>query len=288
MQQPSLSLRGGTAAVLLAASMTACTFTQTEVVNPTGPTAADNCARLQATLATITDNAADKPYLIKLEPGIYDCGATEVVMKEHIDIEGSGQGITEITGTGASPTDVVHMASHTELRNLSVTNLSTPGGSVTIAVHALNVSDARISEVTASVLNAGGGTAQAIRFVGSGQLDIESVHAFVDSPAQTNCGVAVQGVPTPGGNLRLSNVVAETKNGTFQSNGICEQTPSQQLMDVDVRNSVLIGSTFSVNDPGGHVRIAHSQLIGPAGGAAGPKCINAYNETYDALGADCN
>ena len=205
-------------------------------------------------------------------------------MKEHVDIEGSGRGVSEIRGTGASPVDVVQMASHSELRNLSVTNSATTGSAVTIAIHAQDVTAARITEVDARVLGANGDHAQAIRFVGSGE--IETTYALVEGRAQTNCGVAVQGHPTFGGTARLSNVIAEVYGGN-RNTALCEETPSQQAMEVEISNSVLNGGTASIHDPGGHVRIAHSMLIGPATGTGGPSCFNAYDGDYDRLGANC-
>lgn len=282
--QQGLGSRGILLLSLLAVTLSACATSQTTVVNRTDADPAENCARLQTTLAGISDNAPDNRYLIRLERGIYDCGATEIVMKEHVDIEGAGRGESEIRGTGVAPVDVVQMASHAELRNLTVTNIATPGGAVTIAIHAQNVTDARISDVDARVLNANGTLAQAIRFVGSGE--IETTYALVESRAQTNCGVAVQGQPTSGGTARLSNVIAEAYGGTSNT-AFCEETPSQQAMNVEIRNSVLNGGTASVRDPGGRVRIAHSMLIGPATGAAGPRCFKAYDGDYGRLGANC-
>jgi len=275
---------GSLLTALVAVTMSACVTSQTKIVDPTVADAAQNCADLQATLAGITDNAPDNRYLIRLKPGIYDCGASEIVMKEHVDIEGAGRGLTEVRGTGASPVDVVQLASHAELRNLTVTNSARPGGAVTIAVHAQEVTNARIADVDARVLSAYGDHAQAIRFVGSGE--IENTYALVEGRAKTNCGVAVQGHATLGGTARLTNVIAEAYGGTMNT-AFCEETPSQQAMDVEIRDSVLNGGTASIHDPGGHVRIAHSMLIGPATGTAGPRCFNAYDGDYGRLGANC-
>ena len=93
-------------------------LTQTVVVSPVG-TDAQNGTALLAALAGITDNAAGIPYLIKLEPGLYDLGTSVLTMKEYVDIEGSGQGITHIRST-TSGTGTIVGADFTELRSLSV------------------------------------------------------------------------------------------------------------------------------------------------------------------------
>ena len=74
---------------------------RTIVVHPAGPTAADNCDALLAALASISDDSATNPYLVKLEPGVYDCGANgHVVLKPYVDLEGSGEGVTLVQGEG--------------------------------------------------------------------------------------------------------------------------------------------------------------------------------------------
>ena len=46
--------------------------------------------------------SATTPCLLKIMPGVYDIGAFTVVMQPYIDIEGSGQNVTVITGTVGS------------------------------------------------------------------------------------------------------------------------------------------------------------------------------------------
>ena len=52
-------------------------------------------ALLSAALASITDASATKPYVIKIAPGVYTETAT-VALKDYVDVEGSGQGVTTI------------------------------------------------------------------------------------------------------------------------------------------------------------------------------------------------
>jgi hypothetical protein len=71
-------------------SKTIYTGTLIEVLAP-GPD-------LQSILDNITDASADKPYLVKLGPGVYDLGTTSLVMESHVEIRGSGQDVTLIKG----------------------------------------------------------------------------------------------------------------------------------------------------------------------------------------------
>jgi hypothetical protein len=71
-------------------------------------------------------------YLIKLEPGIFDLGDFNLVGKPYVDIEGSGEGVTVITRTGA-PIDspLLVAASLQEVRHLTI---DYSGGGTTTAV----------------------------------------------------------------------------------------------------------------------------------------------------------
>jgi hypothetical protein len=46
--------------------------------------------------------SATNPCLLKIMPGVYDIGTSPVAMQPYIDIEGSGQNVTVITGTVSS------------------------------------------------------------------------------------------------------------------------------------------------------------------------------------------
>ena len=77
---------------------------------------------IQAALDSISDAAADKPYLVWVAPGVY---AERVTLKSWVDVEGSGPGITVITASGGGAgSDVwtVQGADNAALRSLTVEN----------------------------------------------------------------------------------------------------------------------------------------------------------------------
>ncbi len=80
----------------------------------------------------ITTASSSNPYVLKLDPGIYDVGAAGLQMKPYVDIEGSGQQSTILRGPGGS-FGVVNGAAPAELRNLQV--LSQGGASNSVAVY---------------------------------------------------------------------------------------------------------------------------------------------------------
>lgn len=97
--------------------------------------------------------AATTGTLIKLEPGAYDLVTTPLTMKQGVDLEGSGEGLTTITSQvgGSSfpiPSTVV-ITNNSEIRFLTVTNNGNAARNGTIL--AVNVDKtAKLTNVTAS------------------------------------------------------------------------------------------------------------------------------------------
>ena len=179
-------------------------------------------------------------------------------MLPYIDIEGSGQGVTEITGsvdgTPAGVRGVVTMDDNTGIRSLTVTNT---GASAPNAITARD-GVARISDVTAQSLNAGGIGVRATKC-----LDTSSC-----TDLTLNNVTAIGG--GDGVNVDHSSVVATNVIATgVAASGFVINFGST----ASVRNSVVTGTTFSIYEvPGGStLTAAHSQVIGPIGGA--PSCI---------------
>jgi hypothetical protein len=108
----------------------------------------------------IADASVANPYLVKIMPGVYSIGAGSVQMKEYVDIEGSGENVTKITGTVSTsyPTSaylgVVMGANNAELRSLTIENAGPGSLPMSIAIFNGNTSP-KISNVT--VLSTNGG-----------------------------------------------------------------------------------------------------------------------------------
>jgi hypothetical protein len=133
-------------------------YVRTITVSPVvgNPTASGTA--LTTALNGITGNSAAFPYLLKIEPGVYDIGSIGLTMKSFVDIEGSGQNATFITATcgfslvsGAAA--AVTGAADSEIRNLTITNTS--ASLVGIGFFSAGSGTRRISNVT---INSTGGT----------------------------------------------------------------------------------------------------------------------------------
>jgi len=113
-----------------------------------------NGVTLLAAMAGLTDSSCNNPYLVKLEPGIYDLGTQSLAMKPCVDVEGSGELVTTLTAAGraSTQTGTVIGANNAELRLVTVRN--TGGAHAAVAIFS-NVGALRLSHVTAL---ASGGT----------------------------------------------------------------------------------------------------------------------------------
>ena len=195
-------------------------FGETIIVGPRSTPAASGAALLAA-VTSIADNSASKPYLIKVEPGVYDVGSTMLVMKPWVDIEGSGQQTTVIQGVGNNDgnlvTGVVKGASNAEIRNLQV---KSSGASFPISIGIVSFeADPRVRDVT--VVSSGATTNWGLRIVntGGGRSIVDDVTVEVPG-GSTAYGIVVRGnaqAIIEDTRIRVSN--SADANGIFIGNG---------------------------------------------------------------------
>ena len=256
--------------------------------------------------------SATNPCLLKIMPGVYDIGTSTVVMQPYIDIEGSGQNVTVITGTvssGSLPSTngVVNGANNAEIRFLTVKNT----GSGTYVAAILNSSASpTMSNVTAT---ASGGT-----------FDNYGVYNSSSSPTMSNVtatasggtGSANYGVYNSSSSPTMSNVTATASGGTGSANyGVYNSSSSSPTMtnvtatgkdgtnnfglSVGGGSTPLIdrstfdGSTNSIsNASGSTVNIGASKLVSAAKGGAGTyNCVGVYKYiggTLSSADGSCN
>jgi hypothetical protein len=110
--------------------------------------AAASGAALQSAVAQTSSSSPANPWLIRIEPGVFDVGSP-LDIPSHVHVEGSGEGITVVTKAGgpSSSDATVRMSSNSELRWLSVENRG--GDAFAVGVNAISASNVRLSHVTA-------------------------------------------------------------------------------------------------------------------------------------------
>lgn len=109
-------------------TITGKTFAKTIVVSPRSTQAASGAA-LIAALESITTASSTNRFLLKLEPGTYEIGDTQLVMRDFVDIEGSGAHATTILSTrghatAGYPATAIVAGNFTELRDVNLLNVS--------------------------------------------------------------------------------------------------------------------------------------------------------------------
>lgn len=221
------------------------TYTRTVIVSPVG-TAIENGAALIDALAGITESSAANPYLLKIEPGIYDLMTGTLQMKPYVDVEGSGETVTTITAGGwltpsGTMTGTVAGADNAELRWVTVQN--TGGRLYAIAIYN-NAGAPRLTSVTAVVSNG-----------------VMSSYAIYDENASP----------------RMKDVTARalTGSGSASHYGIYNLNSAPEMIDVEVSAS---GSYYSAAVYNDHSSPEMRNVIATASEGSGePGTIGIYN-----------
>jgi hypothetical protein len=288
-------------------------YTRTVLVSPLG-TPTQNGTALLAALASITDASADKPALLKIEPGIYDLGSSTLQMKPYIDIEGSGEGVTKLLGArrGDLNAGAINGADNAELRLLSIT-VASGTGAFAVAILNSNASP-HITHVTAS---SDGDTSYAIAIVSGAHPQIESVTATATGGNTIAAGIAAFANTAPLLiDVRL-RATAQTAGLGLYATGLNDNTQGPSVF--------MFGGIIEATDPGGafaaygvypilgatvrlyNVRVASNRVALWVGTAAAVRtaatqldapikatvfqgsiaCVGAYDGNFVALNANC-
>ena len=241
-------------------------YARTIVVGPVG-TAAQNGAALLSALAGITDAGSGKPYLLKIEPGTYGLGASPLAMKDFVDIEGSGEGVTTITGiTQPSCQSGTVILANAELRFLTVTNLG--GGICATALYQGNTANARITHVT---IGASGATNSLGALLSNGALMRQST---IFMPNVGSVGVDLQG-----GTATLVDV-------DLVSGNVGVYSPGSGTLVIHNSRLKATGNVLQAQ-AGATIDVAGSQIVGGVSGGT-TKCVGSFNATFDPLPAACH
>ena len=281
-----------------------------------------NGTALLNNLAGITADV-NNPYVIKLGPGIYDIGVGSCQMKEYVDVEGSGENTTTITGHNG--VGVVQGASNAEIRFLTVRN--TGGGTEAIGIYNPSASP-KIMNVTASasgginynigvenafssptmtnvtVSASGGSNSQGVlnhyssptmtNVTASGsegnEFNFGVYNDFTSSPTMTNVtasasgGTDNYGVFNSSSSPTMTNVTASGSGGTT-NRGVYSEISGT----IRINHSVIKGSTNTVwNGSGVTTYVGNTQLDGgPASNSGTLTCAGVYSETYTFYASTC-
>ena len=250
---------------------------RTIVIGPDNSPGADICAEIRTAFNSITDASAENPYLIKLEPGIYDCGTGAIATKPFVDLEGSGETSTILRSRGDGQT--LNVFDNSEARHLRAEHLGGADG-----FEAVFVFGGHLANVTATAENAA----------------FQAVAVWVSAPGiqEPVTLTNVTAIAESTGNERTSGIFAITStvltNVTARASGNATVVAGLSLFGTGngatARNSVfegdlaveLLGSGFD------DVNIASSQLVGGKSPSTVYRCVAAHDGNFAELDANCD
>jgi hypothetical protein len=237
---------------------------------------------LRLAMDSILNASPSNPVLIKVMPGTYDLGADYFYAKDYVDVEGSGQGNTIITGstTGAfyypgtgttlrnvtldnnytgNWTECLRLKSNTKLDNVSITRNIT--GATTSTFSGIVLQNADTSNVSIS------------------NVDIK-IHD-VNATAQ-NAGIALYGGLD---NIDISNVTIDMSGGSWV-HGIQVYVTFYGKLDIrnsriDVRNGAQ--ETIAVKSQSGATRVRSSRLAASGSSGTVIGMLNAPNGSTETI-----
>jgi hypothetical protein len=241
------------------------TLARTVVVSPKDTASASGQALLDA-IAGLSSASPSNPWLVFLEPGLYDLGSRQLTMQPGVVLAGSGEGFTTISSSIADdggtppPSATVLLAPGSELRDLTVVDTATTSDQFSqgVAVGTSDVESAsyRLDRVEAESNVSGSGRAIALE-VAASTLEVDDSTASASAADTTGAG---WGAVVDGGTLLL-------RDGSLagNANGGAIQTM-----------------------PDGTAKISDSQVSGAVDAGTGTVlCAGAFDVAFQPLGASC-
>ncbi len=218
---------------------------RTVFVSPVG-TAGQNGTALAAAMAAITTASASNPWLLKIEPGVYDVGTSSLNMKPFVDVEGSGELTTTIRGHGNAGT--VRGAGPSEIRLLTVENTGGSGNAFALQAYS-NCERMSFDKVTFSASN-GTSLTRAVSMGGNCAGATFTNVTAIATGGETTLGVAFE---SAGATPLLQNVrilvsgASSYNQGLYLPSGGTVETTSIHVEGKGIEAVVLAGGAPYLN-----------------------------------------
>jgi hypothetical protein len=194
-------------------------FARIRVVPP-GDTPRIGGENLRNALQSINKVSADEPWLLFVEPGVYDLGTQGLQLRPYIHLQGAGQQLTTVRSRAAGPTLVA--ADHTELRSLTVEHLGGPGEAVALS----NPSPLfRARDVVAVARDGSARTVGVLSSAGPGAGGFERVQASASSSQGGTVGFSCEGC-----SVKVSGSTFVAQGGN-QATGVSVRRGTVELWD---------------------------------------------------------
>lgn len=197
-------------------------YKRTVIVSPVPGNPSASGTALLSTLSGITGASQDNPYLLKIEPGLYDLGSSALVMKQWVDIEGSGEGVTTIRRSGSPNYDTGTVVASNKSKLSSLTVENTGGATRATAVWNEGATSFRLAHVTAK---ASGGNTN----VGVDNFNASPEITDVVAAASGGSGTNNYGLYNNNSSPTIDDLEATASGGDFNC-GVCNRNSSSPAM----------------------------------------------------------
>ncbi len=256
-------------------------FARIVIVAGTGTPLANGTA-LRAALAGITGATATTPYVLKLEPGVFDLGTATLTMAPFVLIEGSGQRVTMIRGQNMDPFGgVVVGVDNSEIRDLTIEHANSTTAAPAQAFY--TQASLLLSNITVRTSGAPG-VSYGMIFNSMGSSILENVTVDARSSSASSVGIAIYNGATP----RLVRVHIDA-TGVMGPSYAIETTSVSSASSVEIVDSWLGAGVNCSSSNNLTLRFAHTRF--PAGQSCGagtpPVCVGSYNASFAPLSAGC-
>lgn len=190
-------------------------YARTVVVSPVPDDPLASGQELLAAVAGIPNPRGTDPWLVKIEPGIYDLGDGSLAMRQWVDVEGSGATVIRGHGRGDVFGGTVVGASHAELRELTVETDGVGLAAAVVGVY-LPAVDTRLHRVRVVSRNGVEGTDAIFIRNGSPKLSAVEVVAWGSAFAS---GIVIDG----SAKVAIADSTIEVSGATSTNRGILVQ-----------------------------------------------------------------
>lgn len=257
----TIAANGGNSVTTASGTITiAGPWKRTVIVSPVPGNPIDSGLALVTALDEIVGNSATNPWLLRIEPGIYDLGEKQLAMKSFVDLEGSGENTTIIRGHRSGLTPVaasaaVVGASNSQLRQLTIENVALVDG-YSIAVFGSGLTNFTLRDVT---VMAQGSLSVGMRLE---SCDTDANRVRVESRCNNNgsaTGLATDGTSNT---IFIGEVLADATAGCSVATGVSVDGTSNTLLlsESEVRTTGATNASFGVRVIDGNGRVTNSTI----------------------------
>ncbi|MGZ3460866.1 MAG: hypothetical protein ACXU86_20455, partial [Archangium sp.] len=212
---------------------------------------------LRNAVQSIVRVSADEPWLVFVEPGVFDLGAQGLRMRPYIHIHGSGQGLTTVRSRAADATLVA--ADNTELRALTVEHVGGPGEAVALSTPSASF---RARDVTAVAHDGQQRTVAIQSTAGAGPGGFERVQASASSPLGDAVGFSCEGCT-----VKLTGSTFLGQGGS-RALGVAVQQGTLELWDSSATGQGGGAESTGMAAEGSRVVLVRAEVSGSEGGVS--------------------